>query len=192
MSQYLMSEEGVGSGEGGERTSFARQYASKNRMQPLEDFSKKWLQNTSARAAAADIRSDEEQRMVKEVQKKKAIQGLQAGEEAPQEQVPGPVASMGGAFGGAFGNSAEGDALGSFANYALPTLAAGAALNPFMAIGIPLLSYFSSKEKREEQDKERARIENNNREMRKMQARSDFMQGMRDVYRTQANRRLNL
>ena len=59
MSQYLMSEEGVGSGEGGERTSFARQYASKNRMQPLEDFSKKWLQNTSARAAAADIRSDE-------------------------------------------------------------------------------------------------------------------------------------
>ena len=30
-----------------------------------------------------------------------------------------------------------------------------------------------------------------NREIRKMQARSDFMQGMRAVYKTQAERRLN-
>ena len=61
-----------------------------------------------------------------------------------------------------------------------------------VVLDFPPIGYFDAKEKEKAMEEERARIENNNREMRKMQARSDFMQGMRDVYRTQASRRLNL
>lgn len=183
MSQYLMSEEGVGSGEGGERTSFARQYASKNRLPSLEQFEKKWLNNASSRAAASDIRSDEEQRMVKEVQKRKAVQGLQEEEVVEDPGMTGGGGSM--SFGGG-GGSPESSAIQAGMMTGLATM------NPLMGVFAAAVGYFDAKEKEKAMEEERARIEANNREMRKMQARSDFMQGMRDVYRTQSQRRLNL
>ena len=183
MSQYLMSEEGVGSGEGGERTSFARQYASKNRLPSLEQFEKKWLNNASARAAAADIRSDEEQRMVKEVQKRKVVQGLQEEEVVEDSGETGGGGSM--SFGRGAG-SPESAALTAGITTGLATM------NPVTGLFAAAIGYFDAKEKEKAMEEERARIEANNREIRKMQARSDFMQGMRAVYKTQAERRLNL
>ncbi|QDP61684.1 MAG: hypothetical protein Unbinned8261contig1001_57 [Prokaryotic dsDNA virus sp.] len=171
-------------------TSVNRQLGSQVPTDPTTSFAQKWAPGGEAIEEATGVQEISKKVKEKQIEKVKGDLSGAGGAKQAGAQMAGQLVQGSGMF----GDSDVGGGLEQGASYALAAGLGGglAAINPWMLGGSILLGSLSSRSKRKAQEAADRKAAIRSSEESKMRARSEFAQGMRQIFQTSAQRRLNL